>query len=100
MLAIISGDCSAALTAALSFSTTSTGVPPGAHIPAQNSSVSSSRPSSFMGGAETELAGIGLGVGDEFVHRIGRHLCVDGEHGRGARNEGDGRKILLRIVFD
>src|SRR5215471_9594152 len=50
MLAIVSGDCSAALTAALSLSTTSTGTPAGAHIPAQNSSVSSSRPSSFMVG--------------------------------------------------
>src|SRR5215468_11256627 len=50
MLAIISGDCSAALTAALSLSTTSTGTPAGAHIPAQNSSVSSSRPISFMVG--------------------------------------------------
>src|SRR6516162_6482894 len=50
MLAIISGDCSAALTAALSLSTTSTGTPAGAHIPARNSSVSSSRPSSFMVG--------------------------------------------------
>src|SRR6516165_1851198 len=53
-----------------------------------------------LGEAETELAGIGLGVGDEFGHRIGRHLRVDGEHARGARNERDRRKILQRIVFD
>src|SRR5262249_29854706 len=37
ILAIISADCSAALIAALSFSTTSAGVPAGAQAPVQNS---------------------------------------------------------------
>src|SRR5262249_21729975 len=50
MLAIISGDCSAALIAALSLSTTSAGGPAGAHIPAPNSRGSSGGPNSVMGG--------------------------------------------------
>src|SRR5262249_26452026 len=50
MLAISSGDCSAALIAALSFSTISAGVPAGAQAPVQNSRDSSPSPSSFMVG--------------------------------------------------
>src|SRR5262245_1175969 len=53
MLAIVSGDCNAALIAVLSFSTMSGGVPAGAHIPAQNSRESSSNPSSFRVGTFT-----------------------------------------------
>src|SRR5690242_11083290 len=48
-------------------------------------------------GAVIELAGMRPHVCDEFVERLDRHLCVDGQEQRRARQYGDGHEILLRI---
>ena len=48
--------------------------------------------------AEGELAGIRLGIGDEFLRGVDRQRRVDDEHVRRDRDQRDRREVLDRVV--
>ena len=52
------------------------------------------------GGAEIDLAGIGLGVGDQLGHGLGRERGIHHQRIRRIADHADRRKILARIVAD
>ncbi len=52
------------------------------------------------GGGHVELAGIGLGVGDEFRNGRDRQVLVDHDHVREADDAGDGRDVAQEIEVE
>src|SRR5262245_15252274 len=45
-----------------------------------------------------QLARVGLGVGNQLPHRVGRHGRVDDQHVGGRRDQANGSEILLRVI--
>ena len=44
-----------------------------------------------------ELAGVGLGIGDQFGHIVGRNAGLDPQHEAQSGHVGDGRKVFDRV---